>query len=80
MSEAPQVPATEAAMRSVWTEICMMEYRITGNMMQATECADRIEKIYKDAVRAETLADADDFLMRRGETSAAYLIRTCDVP
>lgn len=74
------VPPTEAAMREAWTEVCMMEYRITGDMMKATACADRIEKTYRDNVRAEVLASADAYLTRHGYADSAYLLRTCDVP
>lgn len=80
MSETPAVPATEAAIRAAWTEVCMVEYRITGDMMKATEFADRIEKTYRDQVRAETLAEADAYLTRHGYADSAYLLRTCDIP
>ena len=68
MSETPAVPATEAAMRAAWTEVCMVEYRITGDMMKATEFADRIEKTYRDQVRAETLAGAAKKLRQHAKT------------
>lgn len=61
MSEgAAAVPATEAAMREAWNGVCMMEYRITGDMMKATACADQVEKTYRENVRAEVLAEVEN--------------------
>ena len=52
----------EKAMRAAWTDVCMAEYRITGDMLKAASFADRIENTYKDAVkdavRAEVLREA----------------------
>jgi hypothetical protein len=90
MSETPAVPATEAAMRAAWTEVCMAEYRITGDMMKSAQFADRIEKTYRDQVRAQTLAEAEEKIREAAKgrpvtglcpeistaTRAAFLLRT----
>lgn len=53
MSNEPAVSPTEAARRAAWQEICMVEYRLTGDMVKATEFAERIEKTYRDNVLRE---------------------------
>lgn len=58
--EQRTVSPSEAALRAAWREICMMEYRITGDMQKATACADRIEKVYRDNVGEQASRDAAD--------------------
>ena len=40
--------------RDAWREVCMAQYRITGDMMKATAFADSVEK----RIRAEVLREA----------------------
>ncbi len=48
--------------RDAWREVCMAEYRITGNMLKATEFADSVEQ----RIRTETLLEAAEEFDRDG--------------
>ncbi|WP_405927893.1 hypothetical protein OG554_03590 [Streptomyces griseus] len=60
--------------RTAWTEVCMAEYRITGDMLKATAFADRIERAFKRAA----LEEAADLL--RQELEGAALVRYLSTP
>lgn len=44
--------------REAWREVCMAEYRITGDMLKATAFADSV----KQRIRVETLREAADWI------------------
>ncbi|MEV7250238.1 hypothetical protein [Streptomyces cyaneofuscatus] len=58
--------------RTAWTEVCMAEYRITGDMLKATAFADRIERAFKRAALAEA-ADLLDAQELEGSALVRYL-------
>lgn len=45
--------------RDAWQEVCMMEYRITGDMLKATACADSVEQRFRTAALREAATKLD---------------------
>ncbi|MGW6638485.1 hypothetical protein [Streptomyces cyaneofuscatus] len=61
--------------RTAWIEVCMAEYRITGDMLMSTAFADRIESAFKRAA----LTEAADLLDAQ-ELEGAALVRYLSTP